>query len=545
MKKHIYVFVCIVFSFIMYIPVNASHIESYSYDFLKEEEKVDDFYTLKDYISPYLHIFNSQVGEYEVKTYPFTVNMAIRLNSDTSYFYDHPNRLFPYVPALGLDFENNDYTYVKFSNIEHSSFFGDYEPLPAGYKFSTTTDSLSIIYNGETYSPGDNIKLVDGEYGFSFVLKGEYKIIKNITAKENLTYHMRYDGLSFDIAMTNNKVVEPEADPEPEPEQPEVDDESSSFHSSAALPVPPSGDISGVNMPPAPIDYGNYYAYRDNDEVYNNYLKDGREDLIDFTCDKYTVKKGVFSPNANYGKHTITPVVCDYLQVGKTYKVTVEDFYYSGFLHSFDTNYEPLVPDYSSLTLIVEYGHVPYLYNVNSGSFIITVTDPEHYFEFITEGSVMYPGSSDINGSYMVFDGVNYKLYIQEIKSYSDALTTDMDNKLDDINKGISDINDRQETNDNILNDFGDLAQNEIGGRLDEYEEMEDYILGNTMGTIQDVDFEGATFDSLPAGFLSAFMWVGSTLQNMFDLTEFSVVFPVMVIIVLAVILIGLRRLWQ
>lgn len=76
-------------------------------------------------------------------------------------------------------------------------------------------------------------------------------------------------------------------------------------------------------------------------------------------------------------------------------------------------------------------------------------------------------------------------------------------------------------------------------------ERSQDALIGDGFDDLELYAVDFVDFSVLGNGFISAFAWVSYMLENLFTLTEFSAVIPVVYCLLVAVVLLGLRRLWR
>ena len=424
---------------------------------------------------------------------------------------------YEYEFDLDLDFNNYDYEYFYIDSAYIDTLVKS--SLPGGYWVTHQGSLTEIVYNNQIYGIDEEIPIVSGID--KYTVRSNYKVVvlRDSSALSSLRFVECYETVTF---YGHVKVVPP-------PESGDI------------VALDPDTKIPDLNLPETPVDYGNYYIYhyipdeyeRDRVEMVGNFLD------LEYAGGKYT----------NIGSQfTITEkIVPDFLKIGKSYRITITDIKAQGVVHS---PFGDPVPNFNSFLYGVGYagkalGDGLSIKHGDSFIFDITVSDPTELIEIVGRGPVLFSGDSSLSGSQKVYWGINYKLYLQEIRNPTDLLVDDLSKDISEINDNITEINNRQIKNDELLDDLGDKASDDLVTRLNEYEEAENKVIDESLGVIDDIDFEGMTIESLPSGFLSAFVWTGAKLQEMFTLTEFSVIFPVIAIITLAIIIIGYWRFWK
>ena len=166
--------------------------------------------------------------------------------------------------------------------------------------------------------------------------------------------------------------------------------------------------------------------------------------------------------------------------------------------------------------------------------------------------------ASDKDGSGNKPSKLILELAVMAVEKTADtqSITTAILNQLelmeDSVNSNINLGNQLQQEANNMAQGVLDDANNAFDGEseivndaVSDYEQAESALLDDNISSLENYEFDNIFTNESDFGFAAAFSWVGSWLQNIYLSSDFKIVFGFTVSMLIASILVGLRRMWR
>lgn len=237
------------------------------------------------------------------------------------------------------------------------------------------------------------------------------------------------------------------------------------------------------------------------------------------------------------------------LSQGKSYRITLNltrtlntD---SGYASLTDCNYR----------LYMVYGGEKYYFTTQTLQCFVNGAGSSYFtlgVEFDVSALPYYDSSTKKYGANCIKPTVNITKINQGILLYGDSVEESVLAALNQSNQLQSSGNAlQQESNDmqqGVLDDAesaftGDQAA--VENAVSEYDEAESALIDDSLTSLENYEFDTLFEDGTEFGFLDTFQWLGSWLERLYLMTEFSPIFGMTASLLIASILVGLRRLWR